>query len=43
MSGHRVLRVAVLAACLAAGSAAPALAWKLTPEATATERALADN
>ena len=41
MSGHRVLRVAVLAACLAAGSAAPALAWKLTPEATATERALA--
>ncbi|CAM5789654.1 hypothetical protein ACFOHU_00220 [Ottowia pentelensis] len=41
MNGHRALRAAVFGACLAAGGATPALAWKLTPEATAAERGLA--
>ena len=41
MNVDRALRAVALGMCLAAGAAAPAMAWKLTPEATATERGLA--
>lgn len=41
MSDHRALQAAMLGICLAVGTAAPAMAWKLTPEATTTERRLA--
>lgn len=41
MNGRRALRAALLGMGLAAGAAAPASAWKLTPEATPAERVLA--
>ena len=41
MSRRRGLRAALLGLGLAIGAAAPAVAWKLTPEATAAERGLA--
>ena len=41
MNDHRALRAAMMSIGLAVGAAGPALAGKLTPEATAAERGLA--